>query len=181
MKRGVEEVGPRRLASRPAPAECPPRQLWDGRARGGHKGGCGTRRRAGGGAALDVFTLRWLSGLTGSRDAGVGTGTTGKGRCPPPRPASPDQLAGCCGGRGPGVTKPTGLTLGPTQADPSPRLESPDHSWGDRWAWPVGHLGHLRELSAEGEVRRKRPPGTGRSLQRAVETAPQLEGRGPAP
>lgn len=134
-----------------------------------------------GGAALDVFTLRWLSGLTGSRDAGVGTGTTGKGRCPPPRPASPDQLAGCCGGRGPRVTKPTGLTLGPTQADPSPRLESPDHSWGDRWAWPVGHLGHLRELSAGGEVRRKRPPGTGRSLQRAVETAPQLEGRGPAP
>lgn len=55
MKRGVEEVGPRRLASRPAPAECPPRQLWDGRARGGHKGGCGTRRRAGGGGCSGRF------------------------------------------------------------------------------------------------------------------------------
>lgn len=79
------------------------------------------------------------------------------------------------------MTKPTGLTLGPTQADPSPRLESPDHSWGDRWAWPVGHLGHLRELSAGGEVRRKRPPGTGRLLQRAVETAPSWRGGVPRP
>lgn len=65
MKRVAEELGLQKGGKRPSrvPAVAP----GAGQAQGARKGGCRTRRAwAGAGSLLDVFTLRWLSGLARS-------------------------------------------------------------------------------------------------------------------